>query len=283
MIHSSPPLQRPNVRAVLLLQRAGRGTTTRSLGPFGEPSAASFKERAALATLPLEEKKPGPIHFDSARCSGGWPDEDKAKSRSSNASGTRPAKANAVQRLLTAQLGARGSSSRTRNAHARPASVSESASSVLPIMTRLDATEVKDRTKTRSSSSAPHRAHAQLDRFRVLADEGMKVGPMTLNQRTRREADSGAFDFSHEGQGVVDSSQTMAHGERQAVGQTFPSVVVGLAPDEGRQKFGGLVKTMLAEGETIRARVGPENVLCCSSESTASFSARGWSDKRLAT
>ena len=36
----------------------------------------------------------------------------------------------------------------------RPASVSESASSVLPTMTRLDATEVKARTKTPSSSSA---------------------------------------------------------------------------------------------------------------------------------
>ena len=125
--------------------------------------------------------------------------------------------------------------------------MSESASSVLPIMTRLDATEGKDRTKTRSSSLGPYRAHAQLDGFCVLADEGVKRGPMALNQRTRREADRGALDFSHEGQGVVDPSQAKAHGERQAVGQTFSSVVVGLTPDQWGQKFGGLVKTMLAE------------------------------------
>ena len=118
--------------------------------------------------------------FESARMSGGRPDEDTRKSRSSSASGTRPANANAVQRLLTAQLGARGSSSRTRNAHARPASVSESASSVLPIMTRLDATEVKDRTKTRSSSSARIALMPNSMASRVLADEGVERGPMAL-------------------------------------------------------------------------------------------------------
>ena len=149
-------------------------------------------------------------------------------------------------------------------------------------MTRLDATEVKDRTKTRSSSSRSYRAHAQLDGFPVLADEGVKRGPMALNQRTRREADRGAFDFGHEGQGVVDPSQAMAHRQRQAVGQTFPSVVVGLASDEGGQEFGRLVKTMLARSDHPSSSWA-KNVRCCLSESTASFSARGWSDKRLAT
>ena len=113
-------------------------------------------------------------------------------------------------------------------------------------MTRLDATEVKDRTKTPIVVVGPYGAHAQLDGFLVVADEGVKRGPMALNQRTRREADGGALDFSHEGQGVVDPSQTVAHGQRQAVGQTFPGVVVGLTPDEGGQELGRLVETMLA-------------------------------------
>ena len=54
------------------------------------------------------------------RDSEGRPGEDRKKSRIAEASGTRPANANAVHRLLAAQLGARGSSSWTRNAHPDP-------------------------------------------------------------------------------------------------------------------------------------------------------------------
>ena len=94
--------------------------------------------------------------------------------------------------------------------------------------------------------------------------------------------DGGAFDLSHESQGVFDSAQTMAHGERQAIGQTFPSVVVGLIPDKGSQKFDRLVEAMLVQ-ERPPSSSWAKNVLFCSSDATASFSARAWSANWLAT
>ena len=48
-----------------------------------------------------------------------------------------------------------------------------------------------------------------------------------------------------------------------AVGQTFPSVVVGLTPDEGGQEFGRLVKSMLAKKRPSELELGQERSLLC--------------------
>jgi hypothetical protein len=75
----------------------------------------------------------------------------------------------------------------------------------------------------------------------------MQRGPMASNQHARPAAESGALYFGYQAQGVVDLPQTKAHRVRNAVGQTFSSIVVGLPPDKGGKEFGCLVKSRLTK------------------------------------
>ena len=53
----------------------------------------------------------------------------------------------------------------------------------------------------------------------------------------------------------------MAHGQRHTVGQTLPSTVVGLLPDEGRQKVDGFLKATLVQERPSKLELGQERSL----------------------
>ena len=150
-------------------------------------------------------------------------------------------------------------------------------------MTRLDATAGQGADEDAHRRHRLDRTHPQLDGFLVLADEGMKRGPMALESTHAPCAPRAERSISVM---RLRASSTRPRpwpmASDNAVGQTFPSVVVGLAPDEGGQELGRLVKTMLAKKRPSELELGQKRVLLLS-ESTASLSARGWSDKRLAT
>ena len=239
-----------------LLQRAGRDTTTRSPDPFSYE--AQLRSRSAPHWRPSPPR--GEIELGSHwRVIAAPAEAPRAKRQSREVPMPRgPA---GEGQGCTAAAG--GPARCARKLFSHPQSALQAG-----FRQRECIVDPSDHDQTRSDRGQGsdedtiiidglHGIHAQLDRFGVLTEEGMKVSPMALDQQPRCEIDGGAFDVSHESRGFLNSAQTASHRERQGIGQTFPSIVVGLVPDEGGQKLSCLLEAVPGAEATIRAQAGP--------------------------